>query len=131
MQSHILLARQDTHTGSYWISELLSSQRVSSFFQFSGRCAGDANSSLPHQLHALARVFERGCGCLGVRGQLRERAYCTSRCSTDAPAPTRCLGVAAMVSPGTARVTLTLTLSLTLSLTLTLTLTPTRRWRQQ
>lgn len=72
------MARQDTHVGSYWISELLGTQNISVFFQFSGVCQGaprDANGE------AIRRLVAAGCACLHVPMAERKRAYCSGRCT--------------------------------------------------
>ena len=83
----LLVLRQDMHIGSHWMAEQLSTQNLSVFFQFKGRCRG----STENPTDALLRLLSTGCNCVGHRGlRARVEAYCSGQCKD----PQNCQGVA-------------------------------------
>jgi len=61
--------RQDSHTGSYWISQLLATQSLAIFFETDGKCRslGERPVEGPTCSSHLQKLVETGCSCRGVR----------------------------------------------------------------
>ena len=97
----VLLVRQDTHVGSWWLMQLLESSGVHAYRRSDGVCRGPARnaSASPRGLRALLAA---GCGCKSVYANgdasseklvLKAEPFCRGQCSSST-AP--CKAVAAM-----------------------------------
>jgi len=68
-QPTFVVMRQDSHTGSYWISQLLATQSLAIFFETDGKCRslGERPVEGPTCSSHLQKLVETGCSCRGVR----------------------------------------------------------------
>ena len=57
--ANFVVVRSTGHSGSRWLAELLSTQNLSFFFEFSGRCP----ERYPLANASLKALFELGCDC--------------------------------------------------------------------
>ena len=55
----LVVLRSTGHSGSRWLAELLSSQNLSFFFEFAGRCP----ERYPLANASLREIFRTGCRC--------------------------------------------------------------------
>ena len=86
-RTSVYVKRASGHSGSKWIAENLAASNLSTFFQDGGLCAGRCclptgapNVTGADRLHALARLYERGCGCMYARDGRRGADYGNERC---------------------------------------------------
>jgi hypothetical protein len=89
----VVVIRQDTHTGSYWLAtELERALNLSVFFQFAGKCG---NATLGSSRAAIvSRALATGCGCFETVS--RVQTFCSHGCG--AADSVQCRGVAIVLS---------------------------------
>ena len=101
--ANFVVVRSTGHSGSRWLAELLSTQNLSFFFEFSGRCP----ERYPLANASLKALFELGCDCRlddamdpvcppDAGGHIRSAtcskdALCSGRCPRRGPGS--CLGL--------------------------------------
>lgn len=91
----VVIIRQDTHTGSFWLADLLARHNFSVFFQFAGSCPVGNHSSQESRADVVLRALANGCGCMHAHA--RVRAFCHTGCTTGTP-PLECKGTVVLMS---------------------------------
>ena len=76
-----VIARSTGHSGSLWLAELLGTQNLSFFFEFSGDCP----KRYPMANASLKELFDVGCQCTGLGTPSSKRALCSGRCPQRDP----------------------------------------------
>lgn len=91
---NLLIVREDMHIGSFWMTNLLEKQNISTFFQFNGDCSPFNGKPKLEPVEALQRLLEDGCKCPRNVGAItRMSLYCKGNCRRLQPDPS-CQAVA-------------------------------------
>eukprot|EP00908_Phaeocystis_cordata_P003248 Transcript_13539.p1 GENE.Transcript_13539~~Transcript_13539.p1 ORF type:complete len:456 (-),score=151.91 Transcript_13539:184-1530(-) len=113
--ANFVVVRSTGHSGSRWLAELLSTQNLSFFFEFSGRCP----ERYPLANASLKALFELGCDCRlddamdpvcppDAGGHIRSAtcskdALCSGRCPRRGPGSCLAVGLVDTYSEPLAR----------------------------
>ena len=111
----LVILRSSQHTGSYWLADLLTSQKLAVFFELDNGCRQQIGRDRGRRF-AWEELFVAGCGCMHT-DQMQEncenrderhdamhcpaRAFCAKRCAPAGPAAANlgsCRGVA-LINP--------------------------------
>ena len=91
---NLLVVRSDVHIGSFWMTNELQRQNISTFFQFNGDCSPFNGKPKLQPVEALQRLLEDGCKCpRDVGAFARMSLYCKGTCSL-LPSDPSCQAVA-------------------------------------